>query len=179
MTKPAHLSSEQLEDMELRGFDCIEQPDGRYICTKAAPPAPATAGLRDARQAIVANWCAAAFGQGQASSVVQRGLRMLEEAIEAYQAAGCDPAQAHKLIDFVFARPTGQLAKEIGQLGLTTLALANAASISADFEEVREVERVLAKPVEHYTARNQAKNDAGFIAPAAELERALKEDGHG
>jgi hypothetical protein len=119
---------------------------------------------REARQSTVAAWCAAAFGAGQASSVQQRGLRMLEEAIETFQAAGCDPAMAHKLVDFVFSRPAGQFAKEIGQLGLTTLALANAAGVSADHEEAREVERVLAKPLEHYTARNQSKNDAGFLA---------------
>jgi|GraSoi2013_115cm_1033766.scaffolds.fasta_scaffold363386_1 hypothetical protein len=43
---------------------------------------------------------------------------------------------------------------------ITILALANAARISAEAEEVREVERVLNKPLDHFTQRNKAKNDA-------------------
>jgi NTP pyrophosphatase (non-canonical NTP hydrolase) len=120
--------------------------------------------MRDARQARVAEWCAAAFGIDQASSVEQRGLRLLEEAIEAYQAAGCNREQAHKLVDYVFARPPGKLAQELGGVGITTLALANACGASADAEEARELERVLSKPLAHFAARNQVKNDAGFAA---------------
>jgi len=131
------------------------------LSTLPAPPD------RDARQKRVAEWCAAAFGVGQASSVEQRGLRLLEEAIEAYQAAGCNPEQAHKLVDFVFARPPGALAQELGGVGITTLALANACGASAEAEEVRELNRVLSKPLAHFAARNQAKNDAGFEAAAA------------
>jgi RNA:NAD 2'-phosphotransferase (TPT1/KptA family) len=44
------------------------------------------------------------------------------------------------------------------------LALANAAGISANKAEADEVARVLAKPLEHFTKRNQVKNDAGFLA---------------
>jgi hypothetical protein len=119
---------------------------------------------RDARQKRVAEWCAAAFGAAQAASVEQRGLRLLEEAIEAYQAAGCNREQAHKLVDYVFARPPGKLSQELGGVGITTLALANACGASADAEEVRELNRVLSKPLVHFAARNQAKNDAGFAA---------------
>jgi hypothetical protein len=119
---------------------------------------------RDFRQRLVAWWCATAFGVGQASSVEQRGLRLAEEAIEAAQAAGCDPAQLHKLIDYVYARPAGTMERELGGVSITTLALADAVGISADDAELAELDRVLAKPLEHFTARNQAKNDAGFIA---------------
>jgi NTP pyrophosphatase (non-canonical NTP hydrolase) len=118
--------------------------------------------IRDARQQIVSGWCALSFGVGAASSVPQRAIRLLEEVIEAYQAAGGDPAMAHKLIDFVFARPVGELNKEIGAVGLVLLSLANAADVSADEEEAREVARVLAKPPTHWAARNANKNAAGF-----------------
>lgn len=126
---------------------------------------------RDERQRIVADWCAAAFGLGQASSVPQRGLRLLEEAIEAYQAAGCDRAMAHKLVDFVFDRPSGTVAQELGGVAVTLLALAAAAGESAEIEEQREIARVLSKPLEHFTARNAAKNGAGFrVAPSERAE---------
>lgn len=120
--------------------------------------------VRDSRQACVAHWCALAFGKDQAASVEQRGLRLAEEAIEAAQAAGCDPAQLHKLIDYIYARPAGTMARELGGVGITLLALADAAGLSADDAELAELDRVLAKPFEYFTARNQAKNDAGFIA---------------
>ena len=71
----------------------------------------------------------------------------------------------HRLVDYVFARPVGNLAQEIGGVGITLLALAQAATIDADAEEQREFERVLAKPLEHFAARNAAKNAAGFNIP--------------
>lgn len=123
---------------------------------------------RDDRQREVAQWAARTFGIDQASSVPQRALRMLEEAIEAAQAAGVDQAMARKLLDFVFDRPVGKLAQEIGGVGLTLLCLAEAVGHSAEALEVIEVERVKRKPIEHFRARNQAKNDAGFYALPAQ-----------
>lgn len=117
---------------------------------------------RDQRQAALAEWAAAAFGSGHAASIPQRGVRMLEEAIEAAQAAGVDLAMAHKLLDFVYARPIGELRQELGGLGLATLLLAHSAGYSADAEEMREMARVMAKPPEYFRARNEAKNAAGF-----------------
>lgn len=121
---------------------------------------------RDNRQALVSAWAHAAFGHIQATNLAQRGVRMLEEAIEAFQACGGDPAKAHELVDFVFDRPAGELGQELGGLGVTTLALAAAAGLSAEDEELREVRRVFSKPLEHFTARNAAKNAAGFLVVA-------------
>lgn len=119
-------------------------------------------GQRDARQQTVSTWCAAAFGPEHAASIPQRAVRLLEEAIEAYQACGCDPEMAHRLVDHVFAHPAGVLSQELGGVGVTTLALAEAAGLSADTAESLEIERVLAKPLEYFKARNEAKNAAGF-----------------
>ncbi len=122
---------------------------------------------RDSRQEQVMAWAKAAFGEAQATGLAQRGLRLLEEAVEAFQAAGGDKAQGHKLIDYVFDRKPGELGQELGGVGVCVLALAAAAGLSADEEERREVARVLAKPVAEFAARNQAKNDAGFLAADA------------
>lgn len=119
---------------------------------------------RDQRQQLVTEWSSHAFGHEQATDLKQRAVRLLEETIEAYQAVGADPAMAHKLVDFVFARPAGELNQELGGIGVCVLALAAAAGFSADDEELREVTRVLAKPIDHFTARNAAKNAAGFLA---------------
>lgn len=117
---------------------------------------------RDARQRRVYEWAAAAFGEAHASSVGQRGLRLVEEAIEAYQAAGGNREQARLLVDYIFDRPAGELSQELGGVGLTLLAFAQAAGVSADDAERAELDRVLSKPLAWFHARNAVKNAAGF-----------------
>lgn len=117
---------------------------------------------RDKRQERIASWAVMAFGLDQATSLPQRGLRLLEEAIETFQACGGDEAMAQKLVSFVFARPPGTVGQELGGVAVTTLALAAAAGLSADEEECREIHRVLNKPVREFTERNVNKNAAGF-----------------
>lgn len=126
--------------------------------------------MRDERQAKIFAWTQQAFTVGQATSLPQRGLRLLEEAIEAFQSAGGDAAMAHKLVDYVFSRPVGELGQELGGIGVCILALAAAAGLSADEEEQREVERVLAKPIEEFKRRNAAKSAAGFLMLAPSFE---------
>ena len=118
---------------------------------------------RNQRQADVFAWAQAAFTVEQATSLPQRGLRLLEEAIEAFQATGGDPGMAHRLVDYVFARPVGELRQELGGVGIGVLALAAAAGMSADEVERFEVERVLGRPLEHFQRRNAEKNAAGFL----------------
>lgn len=120
---------------------------------------------RDERQAEVIVWARRVFGDDEAVSLPQRGLRLLEEAIGAFQAAGGNPGQAHRLIDYVFSRRAGVLSQELGGVGVTVLALAAAAGISADEAERMEIERVLSRLPEHWAARNAVKNAAGFLTP--------------
>ena len=117
---------------------------------------------RDQRQTMIASWVELAFGRAEATSVPQRGLRLLEEAIEAFQACGGEEAIAHRLVAHVFARPPGEIGQELGGVAVTTLALAAAAGLSADEEEAREIHRVLSKPIREFTERNARKNAAGF-----------------
>jgi NTP pyrophosphatase (non-canonical NTP hydrolase) len=125
---------------------------------------------RDQRQAAVFAWAQQAFTEEQATSLPQRGLRLLEEAIEAAQAAGCSRVMAHALVDFVFDRPPGELSQELGGVGVTVLLLAAAAGLSADEAERVEVERVLSKPLSWFAERNEAKNAAGFLAVKTGVE---------
>lgn len=64
------------------------------------------------------------------------------------------------------AKEPGELSQELGGVGVTLLALAAAANVSADDAELTEIRRVLSKPLEHFWARNKVKNDAGFNALA-------------
>ena len=117
---------------------------------------------RDQRQAMITDWARMAFGEAEATGIPQRGLRLLEEAIEAFQACGGDEAIAHKLVKYVFEHPLGQIGQELGGVAVTVLALAAAAGLSADEEECREIHRVLSKPLREFTERNANKNAAGF-----------------
>jgi NTP pyrophosphatase (non-canonical NTP hydrolase) len=120
---------------------------------------------REQRQQLIYDWAKQAFGHEEATSLPQRGLRLLEEAIETFQACGGDEAIALKLVAFVFGRPKGAIGQELGGVAVTTLALAAAAGLSADEEECREIHRVLSKPPREFTLRNASKNAAGFKIP--------------
>lgn len=122
---------------------------------------------RNRRQRDAVEWAVKSFGFAHTNSVPQRAVRFLEEAIELYQAAGGDLDMAHKLLDFVFGRPVGDIGQELGGVGLTTLLLAAAAHRNADDEELREIQRVLSKPTAEFTERNRLKNEAGFEVGAA------------
>lgn len=112
------------------------------------------------RQIKVANWVEEAFGLQQARSVEYRGLRFVEEAIELAQSCDCKLETLHQLIDHIYSRPKGDLRQELGGVGLTLLALANAAGMSADAAEQEELERVLSKPLEMFKKRNEEKQAA-------------------
>jgi NTP pyrophosphatase (non-canonical NTP hydrolase) len=126
--------------------------------------------IRPVRQELVFDWVTKAFGPDHANSLPQRATRFLEEAIELYQAAGGDRDMAHRLLDFVFARPVGELSKEIGAVGLTLLSVAAAADVSADAEERREIERVTSQDPAVFAERNREKNEAGFDAGSYSVE---------
>lgn len=134
-----------------------QAPAGELARERAIP--------RDQRQVLITNWARMAFGEAEATGIPQRGLRLLEEAIEAFQACGCDEAIAHKLVKYVFERPPGKIGQELGGVAVTVLALAAAAGLSADEEECREIHRVLSKPLREFTERNASKNAAGFKIP--------------
>lgn len=118
---------------------------------------------RNVRQTQAALWGRMTFGVEQATSIPQRALRMVEEAIEVAQTAGVPHDMLKNLVDHVYSREPGDLPKEIGQVGVTLLVLAEAMGISADAAEACEIEQVLSKPMAHYAERNKAKNDGGFL----------------
>jgi hypothetical protein len=117
---------------------------------------------RDARQDRVARWCTETFGIDSFADRTKRALRLLEEALELYQAEGGDVAQATALADRVFSRPSGDPALEAGGVGVTLLSYCASAGLRAGDCEAAEIARVLSRPVEVARARYQAKVAAGF-----------------
>jgi hypothetical protein len=122
---------------------------------------------RDARQSVCAVWCAGAFGAECATSLPERGTRVLEEALELFQAAGCARDLADRVADRVFSRPAGDVAEELGQVGVTVLAAAAAAAAGLSADEVERVAlaRAMETPLAELRERHARKHEAG-IAPA-------------
>lgn len=129
---------------------------------------------RDVRQQRLTEWARAAFGTEEVDNLPQRGLRLLEEATEAFQACGGNAEMAHKLVDYVFGRSIGILGQELGGVAVCLLVLAEVAGLSADDEEAREMHRVLSKPIEHFAARNAAKNADGLLVRALACHKCNK-----
>lgn len=126
---------------------------------------------RPVRQKLITKWAIDSFSEAEALSIEQRGLRLLEEAIELAQVCKVDQRMIHKLVDYVYNRPIGHIQQEIGGVGLTLLVLAEAAATNADLCEVTEIQRVLIKPKEFFAERNRQKNADGFRALSLSIER--------
>lgn|SRR3990167_6341059 len=119
------------------------------------------------RQRVVLAFTKRAFGERNALPI-ERARRLLEEALELAQACGVSQAQAFALTDYTFSRPAGEPHQEIGGIGLCLLAAAESLGLSAEVETQREIARVLAKSLEHWKTKHDAKAAAGvadFVSP--------------
>lgn len=78
---------------------------------------------RQQRQAQILPWAIATFGEATASNTGERIRRFAEEAIELIQAACLDKQSLHDIIDHVYDKQAGNVPREVGQVGVTLLAL--------------------------------------------------------
>lgn len=107
-------------------------------------------------QERVAPWMDATFGAEISANVMERNSRFLEEAIELVQARGCTVSEAHQLVDYVFNRPAGEPAQEVGGVMVTLAALCLAASIDMHEAGETELARIWTE-VEQIRAKQAAK----------------------
>ncbi len=89
-------------------------------------------------QARVWNWMLSCFSSEIARDVPERNHRFLEEALELVQSSGCTASEAHQLVDYVFGRPVGEQAQEVGGVMVTLAALCVAHGI--DMATAGEIE---------------------------------------
>jgi hypothetical protein len=83
----------------------------------------------------------ACFGPVISADVTERNHRFLEEALELVQSTGCTASEAHQLVDYVFNRPIGEPAQELGGVMVTLAALANASNLNMDIAAETELLR--------------------------------------
>ena len=118
---------------------------------------------RGLRQHRVGAWVRQTFGDA-AMALPERGMRLAEEAIEAAQAAGVAEHTALQIVMRVYGRKPGELSRELGQVGVTLVALAEAADISAEAAERSEWERVQTIKREDFAVRHAAKVEIGIAS---------------
>lgn len=122
---------------------------------------------RDRRQTDFYAWALETFGS-VAADQEERATRFLEEALELVHALDLDRARIEALIERVYRRPTGRVAREVGQVGVTLLALCERLGISADLEELREWARVTSLPAKAMRERHATKAAEGIALPIKE-----------
>lgn len=117
-------------------------------------------------QQRVQPWMLACFGAEIAGDQVERNHRFVEEALELAQACGCTASEAHQLVDYVFGRPVGEKAQEVGGVMVTLAALCLAQGL--DMHRAGEVElaRIWTK-VEQIRAKQAAKPKPSPLPEAA------------
>ena len=93
----------------------------------------------------------------------ERGLRVLEETLELAQVLGVPQYQALRLVEYVYARPAGDLAQELGGVAVTLGAAALAAELDLGRCWETEVDRVLGR-IEQVRLKHQYKQSQGIVA---------------
>lgn len=124
-------------------------------------------------QGRVSDWILECFGIVIAADKKERNHRFLEEAVELVQSAGCTQEDAHKLVDYVYGRPVGELEQEVGGVLVTLAALC--AAHGARMQECGDVElRRCWSKIEQIRAKQRAKPQFGPLpGPSTHAEDSL------
>jgi hypothetical protein len=104
----------------------------------------------------IQKWMTACFGHEIMSDRVERNHRFLEEALELVQSCGTTQSEAQQLVDYVYSRPVGELAQEVGGVMVTLAGLCLAQGLDMNACGETELERVWTK-IEKIRAKQAAK----------------------
>ena len=147
-TASAKRIAEGLLAPAIEALERATPPAEQQAAPKAAP--------RDPFQHRVQPWLLQCFGAEIAADTVERNHRFLEEALELVQSTGCTQSEAHQLVDYVFGRPVGEPAQEVGGVMVTLAALCLANGLDMHNAGEIELARIWTK-VEAIRAKQAAK----------------------
>lgn len=127
------------------------------VCAKALEQvaAPPSSNLRSF-QSRVWSWCIECFQRPDSLSREQRAFRFMEEAIELVQAVGTSREDVLRLVDYVYGRPPGSDAQEVGGVMVTLAALSQACVLDMEAWGEEELRRCVAN-TEKIRAKDLAK----------------------
>lgn len=122
-------------------------------------------------QQRVQPWLMECFGTVIAADTVERNHRFLEEALELVQASGATADEAHKLVEYVYGRPVGELGQEVGGVMVTLAALCLANGVNMhDCAEV-ELARILQPEIVIKIREKQSRKPSFSPLPGVYPER--------
>ncbi|WP_414609133.1 hypothetical protein [Stenotrophomonas pavanii] len=117
-------------------------------------------------QAGVAEWMGQCFLPSLYSNMTERGDRLLEEVLELLQAHGYDSARVPTLVDYVFGRPVGEPAQEVGGVMVTLAGYCWVAGLDMHAAGDAELARISQPEVmAKIRAKQEAKNALHFDTP--------------
>jgi hypothetical protein len=114
----------------------------------------------------VRTWVMKTFGIAIFWDRRERARRFLEEALELVQAMELGKAEVHRLVNRVYSRPAGEVAQEIGGVGVTLHALCSREGHDFDLVFEDEFRRIESLPPEYWHKRQAAKVKAGVAIAA-------------
>jgi hypothetical protein len=130
----------------------------------ALHPAPSEA--RQSFQEGVAAWMEQCFSPAVCHNTTERGDRLLEEVLELLQSHDYDRSRVATLVEYVWNRPKGEPAQEVGGVMVTLAAYCWIAGINMHDEAVRELARITQPAVmAKIRAKQDAKNALHFDTP--------------
>ncbi len=129
------------------------------------PPAQAV-DLEQTFQSGVSDWMDKCFLPSLYSNMTERGDRLLEEVLELLQAHGYDKARVPTLVDYVFSRPVGDPAQEVGGVMVTLAGYCWVAGLDMHVHGHAELARISHPEVmAKIRAKQEAKNGLHFDTP--------------
>lgn len=123
-------------------------------------------------QSRVRPWMMECFGAKISDDRTERNHRFLEEAVELVQSTGCTASEAHQLVDYVYGRPVGEPAQEVGGVMVTLAALCLANGLDMHAAGEVELTRIWTM-VEKIRTKQAAKPKHLPLAESAEHKSAM------
>jgi hypothetical protein len=129
-------------------------------------------------------WAVECFGGQVAADRQQANHRFLEEGLELVQANGITREECLQLVEYVYGRPIGDPAQEVGGVMVTLARLCEACDLDMDGAALRELQRITEPRVmEKIRAKQAAKPKHSPLRGPSELRgmnasHALVDDPH-
>ena len=108
-------------------------------------------------QLRVQRWVYSTLGHESLHNGKERALRLSEEALELAQALEVPAETLHKLVDYVYSRPVGEVAQELGGCAVTLLAASTAAGVNLAEALTTELDRIETPEVRERVRLRQAE----------------------
>ncbi|WP_205954377.1 hypothetical protein [Pseudoxanthomonas winnipegensis] len=149
------------------GDGTIVGPDGHRLSVDEI-----VAGLNGAPAPVasfqegVSTWMQQCFIPSLYSNMTERGDRLLEEVLEMLQAHGYDRTRVATLVDYVYARPVGEPAQEVGGVMVTLAGFCWVAGLDMHAAGDAELRRITQPELmEKIRRKQEAKNALHFDTP--------------